>query len=186
MKILSYIDKWCDRCFAILGAFAGSQIPAFMHQYTQRLAGHVDELTLLVKNLNQLASAAHKTLEQYIQKFTSTNDPDFVQQGEFMYGVITRWNDLSQILSQLAQSSLWERPFIFFKNIQYDIAQPTLASFQMSITMNVEGFIYMAIGALVSVEIYQFFTFCLTRLYKRGYSVISNLFKKSDYLNSTT
>ena len=43
-------------------AFAGSQIPQFMQQYSQRLAGHVAELQQLIDQLRSVAAHSNKSL----------------------------------------------------------------------------------------------------------------------------
>src|ERR1700679_1329642 len=106
MKIFSTIGSLLDRLCVVIGAFIGSQIPQFMQQYTQRLAGHVDALQRLLNQLRQMASLSNKTLEQYIQKFKDTSDSDFVHQGEFMQGILSRWEDLHQALDRLTQGSI--------------------------------------------------------------------------------
>jgi hypothetical protein len=65
----------------VIGAFVASQIPEFIQQYTQRLAGHVNELYRLLNQMRQVASYSNKTLDQYIQKFITSSDPDFARQG---------------------------------------------------------------------------------------------------------
>ncbi len=105
MRVFSFLGNLIDRLFVVAGAFIGSQIPQFMQQYTQRLAGNVDALQKLINQLRQIAFFSKKNLEQYIQKFRENLDPDVTQQGDFMQGIVTRWQELHQYLEQLTQSS---------------------------------------------------------------------------------
>jgi hypothetical protein len=155
MKIFSSIGSILDRLCVVAGAFVGSQIPEFFQQYTQRLSGHVSELHRLLNQMRQVASYSNKTLEQYIHKFISSSDPDFVHQGEFMQGMVSRFDELNQALNYLMQSSMWLKPYVFAKGIQYDIAHATLSSFQPGINLNVEGFCYAVGGILVGWVFYQ-------------------------------
>lgn len=162
MKLLQFMGTLLDRLFVVLGAFAGSQIPPFMQQYQQRLAGHVEELNHLLNQLRQIAADSGKSLEQYIQKFVSNGDPDFVRQGEFMQGVVNRWQELHQALYHLGESSIWSRPYVFVKELHYDIAHSTFMSFQPGMSLTIEGLCYTGIGILVGLTLYQILAKCLT------------------------
>lgn len=144
-----------DRLFVITGAIVGGQIPLFISQYVQRLGGHVDELNRLINNIKILADQSNKTLEQYIDKFRASSDPDFSGQGEFMLKLVKRWESLNQALQDLIQSDSWNRLFMFLKGLQGDIASSTWHSFQFGIQLTPEGFVYMAIGAIFGFLLYQ-------------------------------
>lgn len=146
MRFLFSLGSLLDRLCIVAGAFLGSQIPQFMQQYSQRLAGHVAELQQLLDQLQKTASLSHKNLDQYIHKFLSSSDPDFAFQGQFMQGIVHRWEDLNMALVHLSQSSPWMRPFVFLKDLQPDIAQSTLRTFQPGINLNLEGLCYAGIG----------------------------------------
>ncbi len=155
MPFFRLLSSILDRLFVIAGALIGAQIPLFILQYGQRLAGHVDELNRLLNNLRELANQSHKTLEQYIAKFLANSDSDFAGQGKFMLDVVGRFENLNQALQNLMMSNLWKRPFVFIKDLQLDIAESTLHDFQPGIQLTPEGFIYMAISAIIGFFIYQ-------------------------------
>lgn len=155
MSFLRLVSGLFDRLSVVIGAFLGSQIPAFMQQYTQRLAGHVAELQILVDEMNKMAAHTGKTLEQYTQKFLTSSDVDFVVQGQFMLTIEERWKNLSTSLAYLTDSSMWTRPYVFLKEMNYDIAQSTFHSFQPSINLSIEGMSYTLVGILVAFFIYQ-------------------------------
>jgi hypothetical protein len=161
MKILPSIGSLMDRLFVVAGAFLGSQIPEFLHQYTQRLSGHVGELQRLLNQMRQVASYSNKTLEQYIHKFITSPDPDFARQGEFMHGMASRFEELNLALNHLTQTSMWLRPYTFLKEVQYDIAHATLASFQPGINLNYEGLCYAGAGILIGWAFYQMVSKCI-------------------------
>ena len=174
MRLLLSLGSILDRLCIVAGAFFGSQIPQFMQQYSQRLAGHVSELQKLIDQLRQAASLSHKTLDQYILKFLSSADPDFAHQGQFMQGIVHRWEELNQALVHLSQSSAWQRPLIFFKDLQLDIAQSTLAAFQPGINLNLEGMCYAGLGVFLGWLFYQFVS--------KGLASIWNVWKKKGAL----
>lgn len=167
MKIFLFLGNLFDRLCIVIGAFLGSQIPSFIQQYTQRLAGHVEALQKLVTQMHQIALLSHKSLEQYIQKFQNSTDPDFTQQGEFMQGILIRWQELSQTLEHLTQSPFWLHYYYFIKDIQIDIAQSTFASFQPSLNLTIEGLCFAMIGMILGWTIYQIISKCIVFGYKR-------------------
>jgi hypothetical protein len=155
MKFLAILKGLFDRLFIIIGAFLGSQIPEFMNQYTQRLSGHAAELNQLIAKLTQMASLSNKTLDQYINKFLLSSDPDFANQGEFMKGVVSRWQDLNITLYSLSESTIWTKPYYFFKYLNYPIADSTFQTFKPGISLTVEGLCYIGVGIIIAFIIYQ-------------------------------
>ncbi|WP_068469554.1 DUF2937 family protein [Candidatus Protochlamydia phocaeensis] len=175
MRFLRFLDALLDRLFVVLGAFAGSQIPEFMQQYTQRLAGHVEELRHLLDGLRQIALHSNKSLEQYIQKFSASPDPDFARQGEFMQTMLQRWEELNQALLNLVQSPMWERPYVFMRDLNYPIAKATLHAFQPGLNLTIEGLCYTGIGLLIGFGLYK----ALSTLFALGYTRVTSLFKQN-------
>lgn len=155
MGFLRFINGLLDRLFVVAGAFLGSQVPQYMQQYTQRLAGRVDELRFLMDQMKQMAAHSNKNLEQYIYKFLSSSDPDFVQQGAFMQTIVTRWQQLGQALQSLKESNIWDRPFVLLKHMDYETAEATFYSFQPGLSLTLEGLYYTGLGLILGVFIYQ-------------------------------
>lgn len=165
MNLFSTFNSLLDRLFIVAGAFFGSQMPQFMQQYSARLAGHVAELQKLINQLHQSASYTNKTLHAYIQKFIVNADPDIRSQGQFMDGLVTRWEDLNHGLLQLTQSNGWERPFVFFKDLQSDIAYATFDSFQPGFSFTLESLAYAGIGLLLGWGIYRILLKCINMIF---------------------
>ncbi|MFI0434557.1 MAG: DUF2937 family protein [Parachlamydiaceae bacterium] len=174
MKIFSLIGNLFDRLFVVAGACIGSQIPQFMHQYIERLAGHVDALKKLINQLDQIAAGSNKHLDQYIQKFKESIDIDFNRQGDFLQGIVDRWQELNKTLEQMTQSPFWQRPYYFFKDFQADIAHSTFDSFQPGFNLTIEGGCYALVGMLIGWSFYQ----TIIQLFALGYSTIQSFFKK--------
>lgn len=165
MSFIKVLSSILDRLFVIAGALLGVQIPIFIHQYMQRLAGHVAELNQLLNKLREMAAQSNKTLEQYIAKFMASQDVDFSNQGLFMLDVVKRWDNLNEALYNLMNSSIWQRPFVFVRDLQYDIARSTLHDFQPGISLTVEGVCYMALGAILGFCAYQLLCWPVRALY---------------------
>lgn len=150
--------KWIinalDRIFAVIGALVFSQAPMFMQQYQQQLAGHVKELQLQIEKMTAVALHSGKSLEAYIEKFTSNADLDFMRQGELMQKMVERYADLSETYLSLNQSSAFTRPFVFMSHIYSDIAASTFKTFNFGLEFSLEGLIYALVGIFMGFSIF--------------------------------
>lgn len=155
--MITWLSHVLDRVFVVVGAFLCSQIPAFMQQYTQRLGGHLSELNHQLVQLQKVAKLSGKTLPEYVAKFQASGDLDFIRQGELMQQLIERQQVLTQALTQLIHADTVQRPLIFIRHLQIDIAQGTMQSFQPSLTFSGEGLFYALLGVLVGYGIYALF-----------------------------
>lgn len=149
-----WLDKVLDRFFVVAGAFIFCQIPEFFQQYIQRLSGHVEELKRLVAQIQQAAAFSGKALPQYIEKFLSNSDQDFMSQGMLMQQVVQRFNELQETLTAMQEASVFSRPFVFFTHFQKDIAIGTLSSFKPALALTYEGFFYALVGLFAGYCLY--------------------------------
>lgn len=145
-----------DRVVAVAGAALFSQAPLFMEQYTQQLIGRTAELGIQVDAMRRSASASGKTLDQLIQKFANSGDPDFTRQGEVMSGVIQRWQDLTGSLTAMEGSTLLSRPLNFMYHMNYEVFKSTLDHYTFGFPLTVEGGVYALIGLSVGYLLFAF------------------------------
>ncbi len=154
MFILRWIDKMIDRIFVVLGALILMQMPLFMLQYHLSLQGHIKELEYQIDKMKDIADSRGKTLQEWIQKFIVSSDPDFSQQGKLMQEMITRQSDLSTAMQTWQKASVFQRPFVFLHHYQNDIVQETWKLFQLGIPINLEGLSYGLIGIFLGYMLY--------------------------------
>ncbi len=152
--VLKWIDKFCDRAFAVVGALALTQTPAFFQQYIQQLSGRSLELKHQVEVLKGIAALSKKTLPQYISKFIESGDSDFASQGQLIQYIVNRYDTLQTSWEAMQQASVWTRPYVFVKNMQWDIVQATLADFHPAFTLTTEGLCYAFVGLLLGYSFY--------------------------------
>src|SRR5262245_43621845 len=151
-----WIGKLLEGIFALAGALALSQAPLYMQYYTQQLSGHVSELKLQIFYLERAASQTGKSLGLYVQKFLSSTDQDFRIQGQLMQGMLDRFQILTEQLHALQSATVLERPFIFSQSLQWDIARETMHSFELGLTLSVEGAVYAFLGMLLGYLLFFF------------------------------
>lgn len=154
--MLKWVEVLLDRICAVVGAIIFSQAPLFMQSYTQQLAGHEKELHLQIELMQQAAVQSGKSLTQYIQKFLSSSDPDFVQQGHLMQDMFSRWETFAQAMAAMQESSVFLRPLAFLTHLNTEVFTSTAAGYTMGLPLNMEGGIYALIG--VAVGFFVFYT----------------------------
>lgn len=161
------MGKWLigllDRCFAVVGALFFAQAPLFMQEYTQQLVGRTDELNLQVNAMRQAASVSDKSLEQLIHKFLVNSDLDVVRQGEVMFSLVGRWQQLNDALTAMEQSTFWSRPFAFLYHLNGDAFASTFHHFKLGLPLTIEGGVYaligMCLGYMIFIGLKKLFTF---------------------------
>lgn len=151
----NFFVKILDRALAAIGAFLFCQFPAFMQQYMQMLSGHLQESKSYVQMIEYNAGHAHKSLPEYIQKFLSQQDPDFVQQGKLMQEITNRYSDLVHAYVSLDEASVWTKPFVFIAKMHMDIAEEAYVHFSPAVTFTVETAVYALAGLLTSMVLFR-------------------------------
>jgi hypothetical protein len=157
--MFKWIGKTTDRIGAILGAFSFSQIPMYIQSYFLQLYGHLAELQYQIEQMRIAAMQNGKTLEQFIQKFVTSSDPDYKAEGELMNSMVERSDTFAQNLYALQKANLWEQPVIFFKTADWSIAQATLDTYEVGLPLNVDGGLFAFIGLVLGyIVVYTFRT----------------------------
>lgn len=153
--VLSTGDGFLDRVLCVLGALAFSQAPEFMQQYLQRLGGHVDEARRQVSQFRQAAQQSGVTLDQLITQTNATANPAVAKLGAVMSDSTARLATLESSQAAIAQASVFERPFVFLKNVDANIAQATWNIYKPALPTTAEGAIYAVVGMMILLCLYH-------------------------------
>ncbi len=154
-----------DRIFVVMGALIFLQLPLFMQQYHLSLQGHVKELEYQIEKINLAAQSSGKSLNEWVQKFVKSTDPDFAKQGYLMQEMLTRRVELTDAMSAWKKSSVYQRPFVFVRYYKTDIVKETWQMFQFGIPFNLEGLAYGCIGVLAGYMTYATISFTFRILF---------------------
>lgn len=173
--MLNWIGGLLDRGCAVAGALLFSQLPLFMQQYTQQLSGHVAELNLQVSAIQQAATHSGKTLEQFIQKFVESADPDFFRQGEIMLAMVNRWHNFSDAYKALYESSIFTKPLEFLYHFDFEIASNTWSHYTFGIPFNLEGLIFALIGIAFGYVIFSM----IRKIFSSVWLLLTSPFKRN-------
>jgi len=166
--LLGMGDGVLDRVLCVVGTVAFSQIPEFMQQYVQRLGGHLDEARRQLGQFHNAAEQSGITLDRLIAQTSSNSDAAVAKLGGVMTEAVTRVDELQAAQNAILTASIWERPFVFLRNVDSDIARATWQIFKPAVPTTVEGLVYAGIGMLVLLLVYHAgVRFPITRLTHR-------------------
>jgi len=163
---LIIFDSLTDRILCVLGAVVFSQGPEFMQQYLQRLGGHLAEARRQLAVFESTAAQAGATLEQFIRQAGANPDPGVARLGGVMTDAVARAGSLQSAHDALLQAAIWERPFVFLRHLDLEIARATGAIYQPAVPTTWEGLAYAFAGMLVFLAAYHL-------VLKRGLAVLS-------------
>ena len=153
--LLGMGDGILDRVLCVVGTLAFSQIPEFIQQYLQRLGGHLDEARRQLGQFHNAAEQSGITLHRLIEQTSSNPDAAVAKLGGVMTNAVTRVEQLQVAHSAILTASIWEKPFVFLRNVDSDIARATWQIFKPAVPTTVEGLVYAGIGMLVLLFVYH-------------------------------
>jgi len=157
MKIIQFIKKIIgsisERFVVFSFAFALSQMPTFMNQYSDAMVGSIFKSKKIVYEITLKAKRTDKSLSQFIQKHLDSGDLDFKSSGEQWKKVIDDLNNELLAQKKILEASVWTRPFVFIrymnpalvKNIKYKPALP----------FSLESLVYIFIGILLGMLFFR-------------------------------
>ncbi|MFH1499970.1 MAG: DUF2937 family protein [Verrucomicrobiota bacterium] len=151
---LSVGESLLDRILCVAGAVAFSQFPEFIQQYLQRLGGHLDEARRQVAKFTETAAQSNLSLPQFIDRTAANGDTAVAKLGGVMQEAVDRVNELSFANAAIHDASLWERPFVFLRHVDPEIASATWSIYQPAVPTTVEGLIYALMGVVVTLCLY--------------------------------
>lgn len=150
--MLKWLDRLIDRLFAVAGAILLSQGPAFIQQYVQQIQGALLELHRQIVQLTVLANG--KTMDQFVSKFLTSQDADFVGQGHFIQSILQRQEELKAALNGINEASFFTRPFHFLYHLHYDLLNSTWKHFTPSLSITAEGVLYILVGLFLGYAVW--------------------------------
>lgn len=149
------LEKFLDRALCVAGAIACAQLPEFMQQYLQRLGGHLDEARRQLENFARVARESGLSLADYIARLSANADAPVAKTGAVIRDLAARVDALAAAERALREASAWERPFIFLRHLDRDIAGGTWGVFRPAVPTTWEGLAYAAVGVALSLVIYH-------------------------------
>lgn len=150
-------DGFLDRVLCVAGAIGFAQGPEFIQQYLQRLGGHVDEARRQVEQFRHAAEQSGVSLDKLISQTNAVSDPAVAKLGGVMTEATTRLQSLESSQAAIEHASALERPLVFIRNMDTDIAHATWSVFKPALPVTMEGIAYGIVGLIAILAIYHLF-----------------------------
>lgn len=161
-------ETFLERALCVLGAVAFAQFPEFAQQYLQRLGGALDEARRQLAHFELIASRAHLSLTDFIQRTRGNADTTVAQLADVIEGTQTRVNALSVAETALREASAWERPVVFLRHLDAALARGTLDVYRPAVPTTYEGAVYALAGIATVLVIYHgFIRYPVTQAWRR-------------------
>ena len=138
--MMAFCRTLLDRItFTVLTVIA-MQLPSFILQYTQRLAGHLDEAKYQLSKYQYIADQHYQgDILLLVKRYQMNSDPGIAAAGDIVYSLIDRISMLSQSLADLNQQQYISKVYSFITNMDTSMAKATLQDYQLTIPLNIES-----------------------------------------------
>jgi hypothetical protein len=148
-------ERLLDRVLCVIGAVGLSQAPEFFQQYLQRLGGHLDEARLVLARYEAIARESGISVAQLVELTRAQAAEPVAKLGGAIAEAQARVESLSAAETALRTASLWERPFVFLRHVDADIAGRAWEVFKPAVPVTPEGFVYAGVGMVLALVAYQ-------------------------------
>ncbi len=149
--MFTLINNIIDRCFFTAIFILGVQLPEFMQQYQQRLAGHLAEAQ---SQLNQFEIIAQQHFDgsiiTMVTRYKDNSEAAIVSTGELIERLSLRVEYLSTHLAQITQSDYLHNVYLFIWHLDNEIARGTAEHFSMAIPLEINA---IATGGTLAITI---------------------------------
>lgn len=153
---LKAVDGLADRVVVIIGALLLSQTPAFISQYTQRLGGHVKEAERNVSTWQDIADEnTDGDLAVLARRYEASVEPEVSAAGRKASKDVERLRYLREALAAIEQAAPWNRPLVFARRFDRDIAKGTWREFTPAMPLTAESMAYAFSGLVLGLLIYK-------------------------------
>lgn len=158
------------RAVTLAGGLAGaaglSQFPEFSQQYTQRLAGKVEELTRFVSEFDADAAAVGVSREQALIDLAQGGAMG-AQRAQTMVDTIARADRLSRALDDLRVAGPFTRAYRARALADTRLVRGTLADFKPALPLTFEGAIFAGAGFLAGLGLMGALLWLMRLLFRR-------------------
>ncbi len=139
---------------AALGGVTLSQAPEYTQQYTQRLAGAVDELETIIAQFDADASSFGLTREEGLQRYRESPDSFLVERGVSMTAVFERYDNLSTQLAQMRAADPVTRLTSLARYFDDEVGRAALDDFEPAVPVTLVGLGYALVGLLIGYALF--------------------------------
>lgn len=140
--------------FVLAGALLGSQVPAYVDAYAQRLGGALDEVRTTLASFERAAASADLTFDEYLRRLTASEEPAFRRTGEAVERLVERAARLAALERELAMAGPWTRPLVLIRHHDRMVLERAYEQWRPGLSLDPRwGAIGLALGWLLHAGI---------------------------------
>ena len=125
--------------FVLGGVLTGSQIPAFVDAYGQRLGGALDEAHATLASFERAAAGAGLTFEDYRRRLNASDDDAIHRTGAAVDRLVDRVAVLTALQQAMAEAGPWTRPWVVVRSHDRAILERAYAQWRPGLTLDLRG-----------------------------------------------
>jgi len=123
----------------LAAAALGSQAGPFIDAYAQNLDGRAAEARRQVERIRERAAAVDLTLDAYVRTFVTDENPVFRREGAALARQVARAEALTATRKALAEAGPIDRPVVFLRGLDPDIARAAARGYGPSLPLDPAG-----------------------------------------------
>jgi hypothetical protein len=171
--MLTLINNILDRCFFTVTFILGVQLPEFMQQYQQRLAGHLNEAQSQLSQFNVIAQQHFDgSLITMIARYKGSSEASIISTGELIERLSVRVQYLVSHLEEITTANYLDSVYQFIWHLDKQIAAGTAETFSMAIPLELNAIATGAIIAISSLLLKELSVFIVKSFFKAKHSNI--------------
>lgn len=156
-----FITSTVDKVLFAINLVLAMQIPAFIQQYSQRLAGHLSEAKYQLEKYQAIAEQHYQgNILRLVEQYRANSDPGINAAGDVVFQLIDRISTLGSQVGHLNHPDYFHKLYYFFTELDISLFKATLVDYQLSIPLGIPA---LATGLIVAIvlNILTTFTFSL-------------------------
>lgn len=153
--MFTFVQHTFDRIIFAVNFILAMQLPGFIQQYSQRIAGHLDEAKYQLNNYQLIADQHYQgDLLLMVNRYQINSDPGIRSSGDLIMNLIDRITYLSEQVEHLLHGDYFYKIFFFVKEIDFSIARATLTDYQLTVPLHfnaiVTGLVFAIVASLIA------------------------------------
>lgn len=177
MIVLKWLGKFfgtlTDRIICIVVVLLLSQVPTYISQYRDVLAGAHDTARIHYLDIERDAKRFGKNVMPFLEGIRERNDPEASALAVTDIKAVKYYLELDESIAQLNQASIFTRPFVLAANYQDNLHQLTIANFEPNVPLTPEALAYAAVGLFLSIGLVGLFKY----LGRESYAYVKEIAK---------
>ncbi|REL35474.1 DUF2937 family protein [Thalassotalea euphylliae] len=167
--ITTAIKSTLDYCLFTLGFILAVQLPEFIQQYKQYLAGKLSETQWHLSGYQKIADQNYQgSIPALIQDYLASGKQAIEQTGQLVSEMLTRKQSLTETIASLDSSSYIEQVISLFTNVNVKDAETVLGYYQLAIPLTVEALASGVVLAFIFIWLRMLVTGLFSRMLPQG------------------